>query len=325
VGEAGDDILTGGYGDDIYGFDANSGADRIIDVSGTNRVTLSGVTSDRVWLTRSGLDLKVAVIGGDTAITLVGFYRGFQNGPTRIKEIALDGASLFLNHALALVDAMTATSATTPTAMPAAIAVQAAPFWHAGGKAAPVVAAQTLVTNEDTAISGQVAAVDDDDNITAYAVVGAPTLGALNLNTATGAWTYTPAANVSGDERFVISVTDADGQVAQQTVSLTVTSVNDAPGNVTAPAHLSLLETSGATSLGFFTATDVDDPTSSLVYSLDDTAGGRFTITAAGELKFRDHRPNPYDRGAGERSARWGRELHRRSLPGGDRERQRKA
>jgi Ca2+-binding RTX toxin-like protein len=286
VGEAGDDTLTGGTGDDIYGFDAHSGADRIVDMAGINRITLSGVTSDRVWLTRSGDDLKVAVIGGDTAITLAGFYKNFQSGPTRIKEIALDGASLFLNHALTLVDAMTATSATTPTAMPAAIAAQAAPFWHAGGKAAPVVAAQTLVANEDTAISGQVGAVDDDDNITAYTVVSAPTLGALNLNTATGAWTYTPAANIYGDEHFVISVTDADGQVVQQTVAIAVKPVNDRPGNVTAPTHLSLLETSGATSLGFFTATDIDDPTSSLVYSLDDTAGGRFAITAAGELKF---------------------------------------
>jgi Ca2+-binding RTX toxin-like protein len=289
VGEAGDDTLTGGTGDDIYGFDANSGADRIIDASGINRITLSGVTSDRVWLTRSGEDLKVAVIGGDTAITLVGFYRNFANSPTRIKEIALDGASLFLNHAFLLVDAMTLASATTPAAMPAAIAAQAAPLWHAGGKAAPVVAAQTLVTNEDTAISGQVGALDDDDNITAYAVVGAPTLGALSLDAATGAWTYTPTANAHGDERFVISVTDADGQVVQQTVALTVTSVNDTPGSLTAPTTLKIDENSAnGVSLGQFTSTDPDGPAETAIYSLSNDAAGRFEITSTGQLKVKN-------------------------------------
>jgi len=284
VGEAGDDMLDGGAGDDVYGFDAHSGVDRVVDASGTNRIIINGVASDRVWLTRSADDLKIAVIGGTSVVTVAGYYAA--TGASRIKEIALDGASLFLGHAQPLIDAMTAVSSAAPTTMPAAIATQAGPHWHPGGKTAPVVLNQTLATNEDTVIAGQVGAVDDDDNITAYAVVSAPTLGALNLNAATGAWTYIPAADRSGDERFVISITDADGHVAQQAVALTVTPVNDAPRNLTAPASMSLLETSGATSLGVFTATDIDDPTSSLVYSLDDTAGGRFTITAAGELKF---------------------------------------
>ncbi len=289
VGETGDDTLTGGTGDDLYGFDANSGADRIVDASGVNRITLSGVTSDRVWMTRSGSDLKITVIGGDTAITLAGYFGNFQSVLTRMKEIALDGASLFLGHAQALIDAMTAASATTPTAMPAAIAAQAAPYWHAGGKAAPVVTAQTLVTSEDTVLTGQVGAVDDDDNITAYAVVSAPTLGALNLNAATGAWTYTPTANLHGDERFVISVTDADGQVVQQTVALTVASVNDAPGSLTGPATLQVNENAAnGVSLGQFTSTDPDGPAETATYWLSDDAGGRFEITSTGELKVKN-------------------------------------
>jgi len=289
VGEAGDDTLTGGTGDDLYGFDANSGADRIVDASGVNRITLSGVTSDRVWLTRSGSDLKITVIGGDTAITLANYFGNFQSGPTRIKEIALDGASLFLGHAQALIDAMTAASTATPTAMPAAIAAQAAPYWHAGGKAAPVVTAQTLVTSEDTVLTGQVGAVDDDDNITAYAVVSGPTLGALNLNATTGAWTYTPTANLHGDERFVISVTDADGQVVQQTVALTVASVNDAPGSLTGPATLQVNENAAnGVSLGQFTSTDPDGPAETATYSLSDDAAGRFEITSTGQLKVKN-------------------------------------
>ncbi|MBW8777523.1 MAG: cadherin domain-containing protein, partial [Stenotrophomonas sp.] len=182
-----------------------------------------------------------------------------------------------------------AASVTTPAAMPAAIAAQAAPYWHAGGKAAPVVTAQTLVTNEDTAISGQVDAVDDDDNITAYAVVGAPTLGALNLNAATGAWTYTPTANLYGNERFVISVTDADGQAVQQTVALTVTSVNDAPDSLTGPATLKIDENSAnGVSLGQFASTDPDGPAETATYSLSNDAGARFEITSTGQLKVKN-------------------------------------
>ncbi|WP_238536987.1 calcium-binding protein, partial [Caulobacter sp. AP07] len=284
VGEAGNDLFDGGAGDDIYGFDANSGIDRVVDASGVNRVTISGVTSDRIWLTRAGDDLKIAVIGGSTVITLAGYYAA--SDASLMKEVALDGTSLFLGHAQSLISAMTATSVAPPTAMPTAIAAQAAPFWHAGGKAAPVVVDQALAINEDVVISGQVGAIDDDDNITGYTVVSGPTLGVLQLNAATGAWNYTPTADISGSDRFVLRVTDADNHVVQQTVSVTIAPVNDAPRNVTAPAHLSLLETAGATSLGFFTATDVDDPVSSLVYTLDDSAGGRFEITTAGELKF---------------------------------------
>ncbi|MFZ0267373.1 cadherin domain-containing protein [Caulobacter sp.] len=296
VGEAGNDMLDGGAGDDTFGFDANSGADWIIDAAGANRVVIGGVASDRIWLTRSGEDLRIAVIGGTTAITVSGFYAA---SGARMKEIALDGASLFLGHAQALIDAMTAVSFAPPAVMPAAIAAQAAPSWHVGGKAVPVVAGQTLVTDEDVAIVGQVGAVDDDDNVTGYAVVGAPTFGTLQLNAVTGAWVYTPNANAHGAEHFVLSVSDADGHVVQQTVALTVVSINDAPDSLTGPAVLEIDENSpDGVFLGQFASTDPDGPGETATYTLSNDAGARFEITPAGQLKVKNGAALNYEAGS---------------------------
>ncbi|KQZ06149.1 hypothetical protein ASD21_00455 [Caulobacter sp. Root1455] len=283
VGETGSDWLDGGLGDDVYAFDANSGSDGIIDASGTNHITISGVTSDQIWLTRSGDDLAI-LVGGSNTIRIFGYYAATD--ASRVKDIILDGATLFLAHAQPLIDAMTTWSTFPTMSDRAAVLAQAAPYWHVGGKAAPVASDQTLTINEDQAISGQVGAIDDDDNITGYTLISGPTLGALSLDTATGAWSYVPAADISGADQFVIEVKDADNHAVRQTVSVSIAPVNDAPRDVTAPGPLSLLETAGVTSLGVFSATDVDDPASSLVYALEDTAGGRFEISATGELKF---------------------------------------
>src|SRR5262249_55035119 len=59
-------------------------------------------------------------------------------------------------------------------------------------------------------------------------LVSSPSHGTLTLN-ASGSFTYTPAANYHGPDSFTYKANDgtADSNVA--TVSITVTSVNDAP------------------------------------------------------------------------------------------------
>ncbi|WP_167351751.1 Ig-like domain-containing protein, partial [Achromobacter piechaudii] len=47
-------------------------------------------------------------------------------------------------------------------------------------------------TNEDTAVTGQVSAVDGDGDPLAYSVGTAPTHGTVTVNATTGAYTYTP-------------------------------------------------------------------------------------------------------------------------------------
>ncbi len=99
---------------------------------------------------------------------------------------------------------------------------------------APVGVADAYTTAEDTALTiaaatGVLANDTDADGDTLTAAVVTPTThGALSLAT-TGAFTYTPVANFHGTDSFTYKASDASTSSAITTVTLTVTSVNDAP------------------------------------------------------------------------------------------------
>src|SRR5439155_554494 len=67
----------------------------------------------------------------------------------------------------------------------------------------------------------------DGDALTAVLVSG-PAHGTLTLN-ANGSFTYSPAANYNGSDRFTYKANDGQALSNLATVSLTVTPVNDAP------------------------------------------------------------------------------------------------
>src|SRR5205807_1052786 len=92
---------------------------------------------------------------------------------------------------------------------------------------APVAAAQTVTTAEDTAKAVVLTATDVDGDTLTYSVVAGPTHGALS-GTAPNI-TYTPAANYNGADSFTFKANDGtlDSNVA--TVTITVTPVNDPP------------------------------------------------------------------------------------------------
>src|SRR5207245_1476799 len=92
---------------------------------------------------------------------------------------------------------------------------------------APVAAAQTVTTAEDTAKAVVLTATDVDGDTLTYSVVAGPTHGALS-GTAPNI-TYTPAANYNGADSFTFKANDGtlDSNVA--TVTITVTAVNDPP------------------------------------------------------------------------------------------------
>ncbi len=106
---------------------------------------------------------------------------------------------------------------------------------------APEAAATTtLATQEDTAIFGQVVAADVDGDVLSFAVNQGPTSGALTLDATTGHYTYTPGANYSGSDGFVVRVVDPSGAFATQTVTVGIAAVADIPmltvQNVIGPA-----------------------------------------------------------------------------------------
>lgn len=82
---------------------------------------------------------------------------------------------------------------------------------------------------EDTVISGALTATDPDGltDGTYFSVTGGATNGTATIDPATGAWTYTPAANFYGGDSFVVTVTDDQGSTTTQTISVTVTPVDD--------------------------------------------------------------------------------------------------
>jgi VCBS repeat-containing protein len=101
---------------------------------------------------------------------------------------------------------------------------------------APVAAADSFITNEDTALTVALAngvLVNDTDAdgtsvaLTAIAVTQ-PAHGTLTLN-ANGTLTYTPTANYNGPDSFTYKANDGTADSAVATVNITVTAVNDAP------------------------------------------------------------------------------------------------
>ncbi|MBI3503481.1 MAG: tandem-95 repeat protein, partial [Proteobacteria bacterium] len=94
----------------------------------------------------------------------------------------------------------------------------------------PVTSGGTASGNEDTPITGQLAASDVDGDALSYAVApnGAPAHGTVTLNL-DGSYTYTPSANYNGADSFTYTVSDGKGGFATGTVNVGVAAVNDGP------------------------------------------------------------------------------------------------
>ncbi|HEY8358775.1 MAG TPA: tandem-95 repeat protein, partial [Ramlibacter sp.] len=81
-------------------------------------------------------------------------------------------------------------------------------------------------------VSGTLRATDADGMAAPnFAVAGMPRHGMATIDAATGRWSYTPNGDYNGSDSFVVRVTDDDGNVATQVISLSVTPVADIAGN----------------------------------------------------------------------------------------------
>jgi len=96
---------------------------------------------------------------------------------------------------------------------------------------APVAAAASAITAEDTPISGSVKATDVDSSTLTYSLVSGPSHGTLAFN-ANGTYTYTPDANYNGSDSFSYRASDGSLFSNNAAVNLTVTPVNDAPTGI---------------------------------------------------------------------------------------------
>jgi Ca2+-binding RTX toxin-like protein len=135
-GGTGNDSLAGGVGDDTYHFQRGDGADLIYDAEGKagNRDTLAldgAINANQVWLTKSGNNLVVSVIGTTDQVTISSW---FVDPTYRVESIVAGGSGKTLSdtNVQGLVDAM---AAFTP----------------------PAAGQTTLPANYNTALSGIIA------------------------------------------------------------------------------------------------------------------------------------------------------------------------
>ncbi|HEX6177321.1 MAG TPA: N,N-dimethylformamidase beta subunit family domain-containing protein, partial [Thermoanaerobaculia bacterium] len=99
------------------------------------------------------------------------------------------------------------------------------------GNSAPIAAADTSATAEDTSVVISVLANDRDPNGDPLTVasVSAGSRGATIQINADGTVTYTPQLNINGVETFTYVVSDGLGGSTTETVTVTVQAVNDPP------------------------------------------------------------------------------------------------
>ena len=89
----------------------------------------------------------------------------------------------------------------------------------------------TAMTEEDNSVTGDLDATDSEGltNNTPFSIANDPSNGSASINTATGAWTYTPNANFNGSDSFIVAITDDLGGSTKQAVNITIAQVNDSP------------------------------------------------------------------------------------------------
>jgi Ca2+-binding RTX toxin-like protein len=305
VGGAGNDTMDGGGDNDRYLIERGSGTDTITDTHGVNTLQFKDARFDQLWLTQSGSDLLVRVVGTTDSVKLLNFF----SGGGRLHAIQTSTHILFVDHVgtQALIDAMQAATGyavvpgtTTPLAMPANIGVLLGQYWHAGDKAAPLApAAATLAGPEDLpiAFAGDWGVVDHDSNLVGYSVKpgSGPAHGSVQItNAATGALTYTPHPNYNGADSFILIARDADNQSVEFTVAVTVGPVADAPEDIRTAGSGPLEVAEAASTSGTATGTAVgqllatDPEGNAISWSLADAAEGRFAITTNGLLYVND-------------------------------------
>jgi large repetitive protein len=94
---------------------------------------------------------------------------------------------------------------------------------------APIATGSVATTNEDTALSAALSGADVDGDMLTYSIASGPAHGTVQLNSSTGAYTYTPNADFNGSDSFTFQVSDGSLSSNVAAVTITINPVNDAP------------------------------------------------------------------------------------------------
>jgi trimeric autotransporter adhesin len=106
-GGLGDDTVRGETGNDLYRFALGEGFDTIVDADAAagnvDTLAMTGVSSNQLWLTREGDDLKIGVVGSFEGVQIQSWFAGAEN---QVEVITAGGKTLTNTRVQALVSAM---------------------------------------------------------------------------------------------------------------------------------------------------------------------------------------------------------------------------
>ena len=302
TGDAGNDTLYGGEGND--GFFGGGGNDTIYGENGDDNMfgdggndfiyggagndQLTGSTGDDTLFGGAGINILNGGAGNDTFVlelTSAGITADIRADLVTLKNFM--DSQLAAAGSLAALAAQTTSTSLTLSALGVTINGLEQVNILVDGVSKPLTslinqapvadATASLLTAEDTAISGQVIASDVDGDTLSFATAQGPANGTLTLNASTGAYTYTPGANFNGSDSFTVVVADPSGLTATQTVNVGIAAVNDGP---VAAASASLSTQEDTPVSGQVVASDVDGDTLSFA-TAQGPANGTLTLNAA--------------------------------------------
>jgi Ca2+-binding RTX toxin-like protein len=114
AGGLGNDKLIGGKGNDTYLFNRGDGRDTIVDTDSTwfnaDLLKVGNAKSNQLWLSKSGNNLDIGIIGTSDHVVIQDWYKGSANKVEKITALG-DGKSLSASKVNALVTAMAKFSA----------------------------------------------------------------------------------------------------------------------------------------------------------------------------------------------------------------------
>jgi hypothetical protein len=147
----------------------------------------------------------------------------------------------------------------------------------------PTLSASSFSIEEDEQLFGDLQAEDVDGDAITYSVAVPPNVGYITMDPATGAFTYTPAANLHGTDQFRTRASSGGMEVTAVT-TITIGSLNDAPtaaedhavihvpGPLAVPVLLNDLDVDGDT-----LAVSIESPTPGVTATV---VGGTIEVTS---------------------------------------------
>ena len=149
-----------------------------------------------------------------------------------------------------------------------------------------------------TRVGAPVVANDAVGDVLTYTLSGSANDALYRINPATGQITVgartTLDTETAGTHTVTVTATDPAGGAGDQTVTITVANVNEAPmmtaglTRVTSHPENTAIDTKVGTSANAYTATDEDTADTALTLSVSGADGGDFDISSAGELTFKE-------------------------------------